>query len=694
MILAQTNVIDISKWQKASDLDWQGLVDNGVKAVIIQLSHGLEYEDQAKESIAKAKQYGLIWHGYHFYEGLSGEVSFSTSNAKSLGLPDNAYMFLDMEGSIGGDWQSQFYDFRTAWLSAGWRTGIYTSDSPYRAKFNNAKLVKDSVYRWIASYGKNNGSPDLSYEPADYDMWQYTSSGGIGQYVSDLDHNYDKTGSLILTYEQNVKGSVGFSKDSIRGGGVGLGYSPDQKSFRVVLSPNGFEFNQDDGDRIWPFISGKIPKPTDVSNFITADYVLSQLKAYAKLTDIPDVSKFLTESNLASYALKTDIPSLDGYAKLTDIPKVDLSNYATKDDLAKVQTIKGDTGPAGKDGTSGNPFLGALNGNVTVDDKHTQGTYYLAGASITDSLPDGLGNSCYALLEVETMNGATSDNTIIQTIKAFGGNIYVRSNLGLPASWSAWKQLATKDDSAVDETKFVHISTDETITGKKTFSQAPLVTGSANAVHAILQANMGQGSKNPIIMASGTENSGDMVGISAGGTTLVGSGESTPNLVNDILSKKVPSKIANYFGTPQDEVVGMLSDSNAFVITNFQNNNNDLKAFLFGSNGDLTIEGQVIDHIKDTRKTNQNPAWYIKTYPQGVVREFKNMVNIGIVVGDLPTGYSLGFCELETHVPWPDATGGYPTQIARSTQTARPVTLSRIGTSDSTWSAWELMTTW
>lgn len=348
MTLAQTNVIDISKWQKASDLDWQGLVDNGVKAVIIQLSHGLEYEDQAKESIAKSKQYGLIWHGYHFYEGLSGEVAFSTSNAKSLGLPDNAYMFLDMEGSIGGDWQSQFYDFRTAWLSAGWRTGIYTSDSPYRAKFNNAKLVKDSVYRWIASYGKNNGSPDLAYEPADYDIWQYTSSGGIGQYESDLDHNYDKTGSLILTYEQNIKGSVGFSKDSIRGGGVGLGYSPDQKSFRVVLSPNGFEFNQDDGDRIWPFISGKIPKPTDVSNFITGDYVLNQLKSYAKLTDIPDVSKFLTESNLASYALKTDIPSLTGYAKLTDIPKVDLTpylttelaetTYATKDDLAKVDS--------------------------------------------------------------------------------------------------------------------------------------------------------------------------------------------------------------------------------------------------------------------------------------------------------------------------------------------------------------------
>lgn len=523
MILAQTNVIDMSKWQKASDLDWQGLVDSGVKAVIIQLSHGLEYEDQAKESIAKAKQYGLIWHGYHFYEGLSGEVAFSTSNAKSLGLPDNAYMFLDMEGSIGGDWQSQFYDFRTAWLSAGWRTGIYTSDSPYRAKFNNAKLVKDSVYRWIASYGKNNGSPDLAYEPADYDIWQYTSSGGIGQYVSDLDHNYDKTGSLILTYEQNVKGSVGFSKDSIRGGGVGLGYSPDQKSFRVVLSPNGFEFNQDDGDRIWPFISGKIPKPTDVSNFITADYVLSQLKAYAKLTDIPDVSKFLTESNLASYALKTDIPSLDGYAKLTDIPKVDLTPYL------KTETAE---------------------------------TTYAKKSEIPkiDLTPYALKTDLPKLPDFST--------------------------------------FATKDDLA-------KVSTTKGDKGDKGDTGPQGIQGKAGAT-----------------------------------------GPTGPQ----------------------------------------------------GPKGDIGPQGpkgdQVVDRLKDTRGSNQTPIWYIKTYPQAVVREFKKFTDIGVIATDLPSGIRLGFCELETHVPWYNNTGGYPTQIARGTRGTRPVTLTRIGTSDSTWSAWELMTTW
>lgn len=41
------------------------------------------------------------------------------------------------------------------------------------------------------------------------------------------------------------------------------------------------------------------------------------LKAYAKTTDIPDVSGFLTSKNL------------EGYAKTTDIPKVDLSSYVT-----------------------------------------------------------------------------------------------------------------------------------------------------------------------------------------------------------------------------------------------------------------------------------------------------------------------------------------------------------------------------
>lgn len=85
------------------------------------------------------------------------------------------------------------------------------------------------------------------------------------------------------------------------------------------------------------YIKSLIPDQIDASLFITSDsmsdYVLSQLKSYALVNDIPDVSQFIKAVDLTGYALKTDIPSLTGYAKLTDIPQVDLSKYALKTDI-------------------------------------------------------------------------------------------------------------------------------------------------------------------------------------------------------------------------------------------------------------------------------------------------------------------------------------------------------------------------
>lgn len=275
-------MIDISKYQLASDLDWQALVDNGIKAVIIQLSHGTTYEDQAKEHIAKAKQYGLIVHGYHYYQGTTGEVEFSISNAQTLGLPSNAVMALDFEDtSIGGDWSSQASDFFTAWQTAGWRPALYTGDSLFNSKFDNDTLVANNILRWIAAY---------SYEPANYDVWQFSSSGGYGSYTSDIDHDYDKVGALIADYSAPSTGTdypseatdrepgdvlqgafVGVGYDtSGRGGGLSYGFSTDGKNFYSAITPYGHIFHQGDADRMWTYIKQMIKFP-DVSLLVTQD---------------------------------------------------------------------------------------------------------------------------------------------------------------------------------------------------------------------------------------------------------------------------------------------------------------------------------------------------------------------------------------------------------------------------------------
>lgn len=385
--------IDVSKWQDPEKIDWDGLKKRGLKSIIIQLSHGTSYEPNAKEFIAKAKSLGLKIHGYHFYEGSLSEIAFSYQNAEKLGLDKGAYMFLDMEGSISGDWQTQFYSFRSAWLQAGFHVGLYISESPYKAKFDNTKLVQDNVYRWIADY---------SHEPANYDIWQYSSSNGT------LDVSYDRSGKLEQDYQphevypvkpddnkgkgkQNFEpgprnpmtpkdGSwVGWGVDSSGlGGGKTLGYSTDGKNFYAALWPGGFVFRQNDADQMWELIKDKIKFPeikqkiewTNILNkpALVTETELNQrlsnvsvgsvnwnniegkpnialktdlpsLDGYAKLTDIPSVSGLVKETELSEYATKSELPDLSQYALKKDIPNsVDTSSLATKDEVQKAQS--------------------------------------------------------------------------------------------------------------------------------------------------------------------------------------------------------------------------------------------------------------------------------------------------------------------------------------------------------------------
>ncbi|WP_195270319.1 phage tail spike protein [Eubacterium sp. 1001713B170207_170306_E7] len=83
-------------------------------------------------------------------------------------------------------------------------------------------------------------------------------------------------------------------------------------------------------------------------------------------------------------------------------------------------------------------------------------------------------------------------------------------------------------------------------------------------------------------------------------------------------------------------------------------------------------------NIPDTRNTNQPPSWYFANYPRQTATEFKNRSILGA-----PGGATYG--TLTTHISWGDKSGGYPTQVFKSSDG----TFERIGTSDSAWSAWK-----
>lgn len=262
--MTAANVVDVSEWQPTS-IDWSNLKANGVKAVVVRIGHGVTRDEHAADHIANATKAGLIVHVYHYYEGVDGELQYSVSNAKSLNIQPNVYYFLDMEGTITGSWPSIFDSFRNQWSTYGWNTGLYCSLSNY-AKFDDATLVKQGVYRWIAAWGSN--------QPSNADMWQYDSKTGLGSYASALDKDVDIAGKLIETPDSTVveptdpNGNymlkpgafVGFdySTTELQGGKM-LVTSPDGQNKIPKLSPDGqFLFNNNDGDNMWALIKPKI----------------------------------------------------------------------------------------------------------------------------------------------------------------------------------------------------------------------------------------------------------------------------------------------------------------------------------------------------------------------------------------------------------------------------------------------------
>lgn len=262
--MTTANVVDVSEWQPTS-IDWANLKTNGIKAVVVRIGHGTTRDTNAADHISNATKAGLIVHVYHYYEGTDGELQWSVNNAKSLNIQPNVYYFLDMEGTIAGSWSSIFESFRKTWSGYGWKTGLYCSLSNY-AKFDNATLVKQGVYRWIAAWG--------STQPSNADMWQYDSKTGLGSYTSALDKDVDIAGKLIVApstdtitdtdpngnYELKAGAFVGFdhSTTSLQGGEM-LVASPDGKNKIPKLAPTGaFLFNNADGDSMWTLIKPKI----------------------------------------------------------------------------------------------------------------------------------------------------------------------------------------------------------------------------------------------------------------------------------------------------------------------------------------------------------------------------------------------------------------------------------------------------
>ncbi|MFL2026702.1 hypothetical protein ACEN3Q_04305 [Limosilactobacillus fermentum] len=258
------NFINLSSQQAPNDVDWAGLVNSGVQGVLIRLGHGIIRDPCASGHIAKAKQYGLYWHGYHTYEGVVNEPQFTIKNANELGLSTSQYYFVDLTKS--SDPFNDYYALHANWLSQGYSTGLLISSNDYLSKFTDSDVTASGALRWLIS----------DTEPANYDIWQYSSEGTIGTSSVKVGFNFAKTDKLKYNLNTTLTGAdiskdpynpqapvggayIGWGYDTTGlGGGKTIGYSTNGKNFYALIGPDGLVVRKSDGNRIYGTIADQI----------------------------------------------------------------------------------------------------------------------------------------------------------------------------------------------------------------------------------------------------------------------------------------------------------------------------------------------------------------------------------------------------------------------------------------------------
>lgn len=294
--MTKANWIDVSYFQDPEKFDYQAAKQAGIQGLIIRAGYGKTQDTAAAQHIANAQKYGFMWHLYHYWYNMDGEAEWAVQNAKSLGLTANQYLFLDMEDkSLPADWNGQFAVFRKA-VGDAYNVGLYCSDSPYKAKFQDSQLQQLNVARWIASY---------SYEPANYDIWQLSGAGGggFGSYTGDVDRDYAKSNILSLYATANINPVVvqptadlqyiqpimlqpGYDTETNI---YGLGYSPDNGvHFYVTYTTFGRKYRQEDADRLWQYLQGSVSKQIAGAVSLTWDNIKGKPDVALK-SDLPVV---------------------------------------------------------------------------------------------------------------------------------------------------------------------------------------------------------------------------------------------------------------------------------------------------------------------------------------------------------------------------------------------------------------------
>ena len=177
--------IDVSAWQKGFNL--LSARNEGFDYVIIKAG-GADAKNPYKDSqfenfYQQAKACGFKIGAYYFGRAFSQEDAIREASyfIQYLQGKDIVHVYYDVEGSMLNQGYTHLTDiihtFCQTMINNGYACGVYTSESHFNSRFNDAELVQ--FPHWVARYSK---TPPKLNSIALVEIWQY---GGSVNYIRD-----------------------------------------------------------------------------------------------------------------------------------------------------------------------------------------------------------------------------------------------------------------------------------------------------------------------------------------------------------------------------------------------------------------------------------------------------------------------------------------------------------------------------
>lgn len=171
--------IDVSAWQKGFNL--LSAKNEGFDYVIIKAG-GADAKNPYKDSqfenfYQQAKACGFKIGAYYFGRAFSQEDAIREASyfIKYLQGKDIVHVYYDVEGSMLNQGYTHLTDiirtFCQTMINNGYACGVYTSESHFNSRFNDAELVQ--FPHWVARY---SAKPPTLKSIAPIEIWQFGGS--------------------------------------------------------------------------------------------------------------------------------------------------------------------------------------------------------------------------------------------------------------------------------------------------------------------------------------------------------------------------------------------------------------------------------------------------------------------------------------------------------------------------------------